>query len=146
MDNFTAQLIELSYETCKTRKRKRSSPVTADELAQQTERHWLTYRDGTIAMWASHVQARAKQHRLATLARRVYGLLVQHGEYWELPDEDDPPHRWAEWTAWGIAVLRWIHLEIAGKAPAPYYTVDELVVWLSERQLEQLPLFQLRSE
>ena len=143
MDDFTVELIELSYETCLKQKRRHSGPVTTDELAQQTERHWLTYRDGTIAAWANRIYVRAKQHRLTSLTGRVYNLLIQHGEYWELPCNDDLPREWAEWTAWGIAVLHWIYLELAGKVPNPHYTMKELVVWLSERQLEQLPLFRL---
>jgi len=150
VDKFTQDLIELSYQTVKARQRKKSDAVTVNDLIRQIGRHWVNYRDGIVAIWANRIYAKARQHRLVALTERVYDLLAQHGEYWEFPYEDDPPERWAEFSASGVAALHWIHLEIAdkshsrwGKATVPRYTREELVAWLSERQLDQLPLFQL---
>ncbi len=143
MDDFTRDLIEMAYRTVKTAKRKKSDPVTVDQLTTQMDRHWITYRDGTVAMWANRIYARAQQKRLASLAESVYLHLAQHSEHWELTGGDDPTERWAEFVAWGIAVLQWIHLEIVDEAIAPRYTREDVVAWLSERQLVQLPLFQI---
>lgn len=139
MDAFTQSLIGLAYCTAKARNRRRH--VSVPDLAGQIHRHWVNYRDGMIGGWAQRIYDRAKQKRLLQLVDRVDELLVHNGEFWEPPDDEDPTALRAEWVAWGIAVLHWIYLERAGKAPIPRYTSEELGAWLSERQLEQLPLF-----
>lgn len=136
MNEFTQALAELSYQTVKARQRKRI-PVTVNDVSRQIDRHWVNYRDGIIATWADRIFARARQHRLVALTGKVNDLLAEHGEHWEYPHDSDQ----AEWTAWGVAVLQWIHLELAGKAAIPHYTQEGLQVWLNERQPGQLSMF-----
>lgn len=143
MDDFTQALAELSYQTVKARQRKRV-PVTVNDVSRQIDRHWVNYRDGIIATWADRIFAKgrpsfakARRCRLAALTERVFDLLAEHGEHWEYPHDGDQ----AEWTAWGVAVLQWIHLELAGKAAIPCFTQEELKVWLNERQPGQLSMF-----
>ena len=151
MDEFTKELIALAYRTCKGRKRCKSDPVTVDELIQQMGRHWVNYRDGTIAIWADRLlniasPQEADRDRLLGLIGEIDARLMHCGVYWELPGDDDPIEYIAQFGAYGIAVLWWIYHEGTDVAPIPQYTREEIAAWLSQRQLCQLPLFQLQFQ
>ncbi|MCP4590773.1 MAG: hypothetical protein GY842_08510 [bacterium] len=44
-------------------------------------------------------------------------------------------------VAWGLASLRWINRERAGRAPVPRYTDDEIEEWIAVKEPRQLSLF-----
>ena len=148
MDDFTQELVELAFQTCKGQKRRKKDLVNVEDLIRQMERHWVTYRDGTIAIWAARILDRVPRQRLEGLVERVNGLLIDCGVYWEFPYEDDPPEWAAEFSAQGLAALRWIYRENTGKAKVLRYTREELATWLrqaqNQQQVTQLPLFPAR--
>ena len=60
--------------------------------------------------------------------------------WWEPPDLGDKDEC-AQFTAFALATLRWIHREEAGRVPVPRYTEDEAAAWLAGKQAVQLSLW-----
>jgi len=138
MNAFTRELLDLAYRTCQTR---RGTRLSVANVRRQMERHWRNYREGTIAMWATRIAGSVSHPCLATKFDVVFDLLVQAGVYyWEWPGDDEVERAWA--TAWGLATLRWLNRERAGRAPAPPECADdEIAAWLAGQQTRQLPLW-----
>ncbi len=148
MDEFTQELLALAYESVKKR---RGETMNVATLKRQMWRHWMNYRDGTLATWAAQTFERVPHRKLASLVDTVLDLLGDAALYadlysWEYPpehsdDEDDTPI--AEWVAWGLATLRWHHCDLAGRFPVPNATDAEIAAWIAQRETRQLPLWAL---
>jgi hypothetical protein len=145
MDTFTERLFEAAYETCRGRARRRR-PVAVRDLVNQVEAQWVIFRDGTIAAWAYRTACRVPKARLVAITDQVVDLLLYSADlyWWEPPDPEDGAEC-AQFTAFALATLRWIHREEAGRAPIPRYTEDEAAAWLAGKQTVQLSLWDVWS-
>jgi hypothetical protein len=79
MDAFTQELLEMAYQTCKTRRR---SKITVASVGHQMMRHWVTYRDGTIAEWSAWIGSGVPHAGLAAELSIVFALLAEAGVHW----------------------------------------------------------------
>jgi hypothetical protein len=145
MDAFTERLFEAAYETCRGRARRRR-PVAVRDLVNQVEAQWVIFRDATIAAWAYRTACRVPKARLVAITDQVVDLLLYSADlyWWEPPDPEDGAEC-AQFTAFALATLRWIHREEAGRAPIPRYTEDEAAAWLAGKQTVQLSLWDVWS-
>ncbi|MBU0493496.1 MAG: hypothetical protein KKA73_18335 [Chloroflexi bacterium] len=161
MDEYTLSLAAQAWQTLRARQDDRTKAITVTELDGQIWREWVIARDRELTQDTDRILARARPERLAELVERVWDLLAEMGEFWEYPawpgydpDDDelnDLAHdyptdaeglaEWADWAAWGIACLRWLHRERRSMVSMPCFTNEELLVWLGERQYAQLALF-----
>ncbi len=134
MDAYTQELLELAYQTCKTR---RGTKLTVANVRQQMESHWHNYRKGIIVMWATRIAESVSHPRLAAKLDVVFDLLVQAGiHYWEWPGDDEQERAWA--TAWGLATLRWLNRERAGRTLVPGCSNAEIAAWMAKQETLQL--------
>ena len=142
MDDYTQKLLEQAYRTCKKRKRK-DMPTVAN-VRWEMGPHWTDDRDGVVEEWAARIFKNVPLDRLALKWETVYDLLAREGVYasvwnWEWPLDD--LRELAHTVAFGLASLRWINRERAGRAPVPRCTDDEIGDWLAVKEPRQLSLF-----
>ncbi len=141
MDDYTQKLLEQAYRTCK---RKRKGTPTVANLRWEMWSHQADYRDGVIIEWAARMFKSTPPDRLALKWETVFDLLAREGVYasvwnWEWPLDD--LRELAYTVAFGLAGLRWINRERAGRAPVPRCTDDEIEGWLAVKEPRQLSLF-----
>jgi hypothetical protein len=141
MDGFTQELLEAAYR--EVRKKQRKGELDAVNVRHHLWKRWADARDGTIARWAERIAAKLPCARLAAKVETVFDLLDEAGIYWwEWPhDEDEAVYA----VAWGLATLRWVNREHAGRAPVPDCTDDEIEAWLEAREPRQLALWGLAA-
>ena len=134
MDEFTADLAQCAYETLQSRKGKRVELSTLKDGIWQCYTAW---RDAIIEAWADTTLGRVPSAHLTARMGVVWDCLAHHGEYWEWPEEQDA----AAWTAWGLAVLRWLNQEFQERVPEPQFSHEELSAWLAAKTPIQLSMF-----
>ena len=141
MDAFTEELFKSAYEECRWLARHRER-VTVKGLVNRVEAQWVTFRDGTIATWAARIVCQVPKARLLAITDQVVDLIFECDlvNWWEPPDPEDDNER-AQFTAFALATLRWIHREEAGRVPVPSYTEEEAIAWLAGKQVVQLSLW-----
>jgi hypothetical protein len=141
MDAFTEELFKSAYETCRELARRRER-VTVKGLVNRVEAQWVTFRDGTIATWAARIVCQAPKAHLVAITHQVVDLMLDSADvyWWEPPDPEDDDEC-AQFTAFALATLRWIHREEAGRVPVPRYTEEEAIAWLAGKQVVQLSLW-----
>lgn len=141
MDAFTEELFKSAYETCRELARHRER-VTVKGLVNRVEAQWVTFRDGTIATWAARIVCQAPKAHLVAITDQVVDLMLDSADvyWWEPPDSEDD-EECAQFTAFALATLRWIHREEAGRVPVPRYTEEEAIAWLAGKQVVQLSLW-----
>jgi hypothetical protein len=69
-----------------------------------------------------------------SLTNHVVDLVSREEIYWWEPPDPDDEEECAEFTAFALATLRWIHQERAGRAPVPCYTRAKATAWVARRQ------------
>jgi hypothetical protein len=137
MDGFTQELLALAYQTCKQR---RGTDVTVANVGHQLMRHWVNYRDGTIAEWAAWIGSGVPHAGLAAELSTIFALLAEAGVHWPWPESDaEEQAAWA--AAWGLATLWWLRRELAGRVPVPRCTDEDVGAWLAGQETYQLPLW-----
>lgn len=87
-----------------------------------------------VASWAFRIACRVPRLRLAALASRVGDRLRRQPVYRWAPPDPENANECAEFAAFGLATLRWIHREQAGRAPVPRYTQAEAIAWLARKR------------
>ncbi len=103
MDAFNQELLEAAYKSCKMR---RGTRITITSVRHQMHRHWLAYRDGTIAEWVAWIGSDVPHAGLAAELNTVFALLIEAGVEWPWPETDEEEE--AAWAAaWGLATLWW---------------------------------------
>ena len=137
MDTFNQELLKMAYQTCKTR---RGTKITIGNVYYQMHRHWLNYRDGTIAVWAAWINSDVPHAGLAAELNTVFALLIEAGVEWPWPETAEEEEA-AQMVAWGLATLWWIRRELAGRAPLPRCTDDEIGAWIVGQEVRELPLW-----
>ena len=138
MDDFTRTLLDLACRECERKRIK----LTVANVRRLADKYWIHARDNTIATWAERIVERSTRARLVDLFEVVFDLLTRAGIYhWEWPGDDEEEIAWT--VAWGLATLRWINREAAGRTPPrPACTTDdELRMWIEEQKIYRLPLW-----
>ncbi len=135
MDNFTRTLLELAYQECK----RTQTQLSVANVRYLMNEYWAMARDIAIAMWAKRIIERIPHSRLVDKLDIVFDLLIKAGVDCEWPwDEDEI----APTVARGLATLRWVNLEAAGRTPPRAVGMDdEIEAWLVARDMRQLPLW-----
>ncbi|MGD9100038.1 MAG: hypothetical protein PVF45_06125 [Anaerolineae bacterium] len=135
MDDFTRTLLDLAYRECKRKRIK----LTVANVRHEMYSYWANARDSAIATWAKRIAERTPRARLVEKLDTVFDLLIEAGIDWEWPwDEDEIVHT----VAWGLATLRWLNWEEAGRTPPrPRCMDDEIEAWIAARETRQLSLW-----
>ncbi len=135
MDNFTQTLLELAYQECKRKQVK----LSVANVVERMNEYWAMARDVALAMWAKRIIEQIPHSRLADKLDIVFDLLIKAGVDCEWPWEKDEI---VPAVARGLATLRWINLEAAGRTPPRAVGMDdEIEAWLVARDTRLLPLW-----
>jgi hypothetical protein len=103
------------------------------------DEYWAMARDIAIAAWAQRIIEQVPHSRLAGKLDIVFDLLIKAGVDCEWPWEQD---KVVPTVAQGLATLRWINLEAAGRAPPrPTGMDDEIEAWITAKETRQLSLW-----
>ena len=139
MNAFTIDFFKAAVSDLSSRRKQTDDHRKVIETAEQM---WVYSRDTDIERWANGTLKRVPRARLLKLYPTVCRLM----------DKFDPSNSWGTSThekwriiecAWGLANLRWIHQDIAGRQPHLEYTPDEIRVWLEERRTFQMSMFEV---
>ena len=132
LDDFTHKTFEKAHLVLKKHKRK----INVFSMRGMAWAMWRQYRDATIMRWAERIDARVSTQKLERLAGRVHQMLRNAGESWQPPCGDDGSF----YAAYGLAMLRWINREAAGRVAVLRFTCAQLDAWILSKEPRQLRL------